>query len=119
DDLLGGGPIEGQIALSDALAELKTLLEDKAVLKIGQNLKYDIAVMARHNIAIAPFDDTMLLSYVLDASPNGGHGMDALAQKWLGDTAIAYKDVAGTGRKAISFDQVELDKATAYAGEDA
>jgi len=118
-DLLGGGPVEGQIPLREALAALKVLLEDPAALKIGQNLKYDLVVMGRHGIGIAPFDDTMLISYVLDAGLNGGHGMDALSQKWLGHTPIAYKDVCGSGKNAVTFDMVDLDKATCYAAEDA
>jgi DNA polymerase-1 len=73
-----------------ALDELKALLEDPAVLKIGQNLKYDMLVMAQHNIEIESFDDTMLLSYVLDAG-QGGHGMDALSERWLGHKTIATR----------------------------
>ncbi len=118
-DLLGGGPVEGQVPLAAALAALKALLEDAAVLKVGQNLKYDLVVMRRHGLDIAPFDDTMLLSYVLDAGLNGGHGMDALSQKWLGHAAIPYKDVCGSGRNAVTFDFVDLERATAYAAEDA
>jgi DNA polymerase-1 len=118
-DLLGGGPVEGQIPLQDALAAMKELLEDRAVLKVGHNLKYDLVVMRRHGLDIAPYDDTMLISYVLDAGVDGGHGMDALCGKWLGHTAIAYKDVCGTGKNAVTFDFVDLERATAYAGEDA
>ena len=118
-DLLGGGGAQpGQMPMREALDELKALLEDPAVLKIGQNLKYDMLVMAQHGIAIESFDDTMLLSYVLDAG-QGGHGMDALAERWLGHKTIAYKDVTGTGKSAIPFAEVQIDKATAYAAEDA
>ncbi|MDP2734385.1 MAG: DNA polymerase, partial [Hoeflea sp.] len=118
-DLLGGGGAQpGQMPVRAALDELKALLEDPSVLKIGQNLKYDMLVLARHAITISSFDDTMLLSYVLDAGA-GGHGMDALSERWLGHTTIGYKDVTGSGKGAIPFAEVEIDKATAYAAEDA
>src|SRR5690606_36864417 len=118
-DLLGGGPVEGQIPLSDALAALRELLEDRAALKSGHNLKYDLVVMRRHGIDIVSYDDTMLISYVLDAGVDGGHGMDALCKKWLGHTAIAYKEVCGSGKNAVTFDHVDLERATCYAAEDA
>jgi DNA polymerase-1 len=118
-DLLGGGGAQaGQMPMQEALSELKALLEDPAVLKIGQNLKYDMLVMAQHGISIESFDDTMLLSYVLEAGA-GGHGMDSLSERWLGHTTIAYKDVTGSGKNAIPFAEVQIDKATAYAAEDA
>ncbi|MEO0543070.1 MAG: DNA polymerase I [Pseudomonadota bacterium] len=118
-DLLGGGGlVDGQIPMDDALAALKTLLEDPSILIIGQNIKYDWLVMHRYGIDIAAFDDTMLLSYVADAG-NGGQGMDALSDKWLGHKPIAYKDIAGTGKKAVTFDKIALDVATQYAAEDA
>ncbi len=117
-DLLGGGPVEGQVPFDDALALLKPLLEDESVLKVAQNVKYDWLVMKRHGIAIAGFDDTMLMSYVLDAG-KGNHGMDALSERWLGHKPIAYKDVCGSGRSAVTFDLVDLERATAYAAEDA
>ncbi len=119
DDLLGGGLVDGQIPIREALAALKPLLEDRSVLKIAQNLKYDLVIMNRHGIDVAPCDDTMLISYVLDAGTFGGHGMDALAEKWLGHKAIPFKEVAGSGKTFIGFDQVAIDRATAYAGEDA
>ena len=118
-DLLGGGLIDGQLNAREALAELKTLMEDRSVLKIAQNLKYDLVMMHRHGIDVAPYDDTMLMSYVLDAGVFGGHGMDALSERWLGHTPMAYKDVCGTGKNAVTFDMVELAQATAYAAEDA
>ncbi len=117
-DLLGGGMVEGQIPLDKALAALKSVLEDKSVLKIAQNMKYDWLVMRRHGINTVSFDDTMLISYVLDAG-TGGHGMDPLSERWLGHTPIAYKDVAGSGKSAVTFDMVDIDRATAYAAEDA
>jgi DNA polymerase I len=108
----------GQIAEQDALAALKPLLEDKAVLKIGQNLKYDWLVFAQRGIEMAGFDDTMLISYVLDAG-KGGHGMDDLAKRWLNHDTIHFRDVAGSGKTQVSFDCVAIDKATEYAAEDA
>ncbi|AGG72754.1 DNA polymerase I [Sinorhizobium meliloti] len=117
-DLLGGGPVDSQVPGRETLSRLKELLEDPSVLKVGQNLKYGYLVMKRHGIAMRSFDDTMLMSYVLDAG-NGAHGMDSLAERWLGHTPIAYKDVTGTGRSSLTFDFVDIDKATAYAAEDA
>ncbi len=117
-DLLGGGHAEGQIPMKEALAALKGLLEDPSVLKVAQNLKYDYLVMKRHGITLQSFDDTMLMSYVLDAG-KGNHGMDGLSEKWLGHTPIPYKDVAGSGKSSVTFDLVDIDRATAYAAEDA
>jgi len=113
-----------QIDRAAALARLKPLLESDAVLKIGQNAKYDLNVMARYGIAVAPLDDTMVMSFDLDAGRGedgigGGHGMDELAARHLGHTTLAFKDVCGTGKKAIPFGEVPLDRATEYAGEDA
>lgn len=117
-DLLGGGHADGQIPMKDALAALKGLLEDPSVLKVAQNLKYDYLVMKRHGVTLQSFDDTMLMSYVLDAG-KGNHGMDGLSEKWLGHTPIPYKDVAGSGKSSVTFDLVDIDRATAYAAEDA
>ena len=113
-----------QIDRTEALARLKGLLENDAVLKVGQNIKYDLNVMARYGVTVSPIDDTMVISFDLDAGRSedgigGGHGMDELAQRHLGHTCIAFKDVCGTGKKAISFAEVQLDKATQYAAEDA
>ena len=117
-DLLGGGLLDGQIGEKRALELLSDVLEDASILKIGQNLKYDWLVFAQHGITLSGFDDTMLMSYVLDAGRNS-HGMDELAKRWLGHECISYKEVAGSGKSAVTFDLVELDKATAYAAEDA
>ena len=117
-DLLGGGHADGQIPMKEALAALKGLLEDPSVLKVAQNLKYDYLVMKRHGVTLQSFDDTMLMSYVLDAG-KGNHGMDGLSEKWLGHTPIPYKDVAGSGKSSVTFDLVDIDRATAYAAEDA
>ncbi|WP_332696363.1 DNA polymerase I [Bosea sp. (in: a-proteobacteria)] len=117
-DLFGGGMVEGQIPLGDAIEALKPLLADPGVLKIGQNLKYDLLVLARHGLAVAPVEDTMLISYALDAGKNN-HGMDRLSELHLGHKTIPYSEVAGTGKAQITFDKVDLEKATAYAAEDA
>ncbi|MBC7312275.1 MAG: DNA polymerase I, partial [Rhizobium sp.] len=120
DDLFSDGLklAEGQIPMAAALDALKSLLEDPSILKVAQNLKYDYLLMKRYGVVIKGFDDTMLMSYVLDAG-KGNHGMDGLSEKWLGHTPIAYKDVAGTGKSSVTFDHVDIDKATAYAAEDA
>ncbi|MBB3807947.1 DNA polymerase I [Pseudochelatococcus contaminans] len=107
-----------QLSPDDVLARLKPLLTDAGVLKVGQNFKYDWLLFARHGIDVFPYDDTMLLSYALDAGL-GGHGMDALSEKHLGHKPISFTDVAGKGRNAVTFDKVAIDKATAYAAEDA
>lgn len=117
-DLLAGADTIKQIPLAEALAILKPLLEDAAVLKIGQNIKYDMRVMARHGVAIAPIDDSMLLSFVLDGGLHG-HGMDELSTLHLDYKPIPFKEVAGTGKNQITFDQVPLAKACDYAAEDA
>lgn len=108
----------GQIQLLEALAALKPLLEDDAILKIGQNIKYDLSVFAQHDIVVGPIDDTMLMSFALDAGRNS-HGMDDLSLRLLGHQPIAFKEVCGTGKNQISFDRVSLDAATRYAAEDA
>ncbi|MGF3021642.1 DNA polymerase I [Methylobacterium aquaticum] len=118
EDLFGGGLLPGQLSWEAVQARLKPLLENPAVLKVGQNVKYDWLVLARHGIEVRPFDDTMLISYVLDAG-KGSHGMDELARRHLGHQPITFADVTGTGRQKVTFDKVALDKATAYAAEDA
>ena len=107
-----------QIPCEDVIARLKPLLEDPAVLKVAQNAKYDMGVLARYGINVAPIDDTMLISYVLDGGLHG-HGMDELSELWLGHTPIPFKTVAGTGKAQKSFKHVPLDTATCYAAEDA
>ena len=120
-DLFGGGGLtEGQMPEAEALALLKPLLEDPSVLKIGQNVKFDWHMFAERGIQIAPVDDTMLMSYVLDSgTSNEGHGMDGLSERWLGHKCIPFAEVAGVGRNFIGFARVPIDKATAYAAEDA
>jgi len=112
------GEAPEQIPVAEAIAALKPMLEDPCVLKVGQNLKYDWLVLANAGIEIAPVDDTMLISYVLD-SGLGGHGMDDLSERHLGHRPIPFKEVAGSGKSQVTFDLVPVDKATAYAAEDA
>jgi DNA polymerase-1 len=107
-----------QIPCDEVIARLKPLLEDPAVLKVAQNAKYDMAVLSRYGITVGPIDDTMLISYVLEGGLHG-HGMDELAQLWLGHTPIPFKTVAGTGKAQKSFKHVKLNEATCYAAEDA
>src|SRR5690606_21297613 len=121
-DMFAERPV--QIDKAAALSALKPLLESDAVLKVGQNIKYDINVFARNGIAVAPVDDTMIISFDLDAGRSedgigGGHGMDELSQRHLGHTTLTYKDICGSGKKQIPFGEVPLDRATEYAAEDA
>ena len=119
DDLFGSDALaEGQLPMADVLAVLKPLLEDDSILKIGQNMKYDAKIFARHGIAVAPIDDTMLMSYALNAGLHG-HGMDALSERYLGHEPIAIKSLLGGGKSAITFDRVPIDEAVTYAAEDA
>ena len=107
-----------QLPMDEVLAVLKPWLESDAPQKVGQNIKYDMHVLANHGITLrGVVDDTMLESYVLEAHRT--HGMDALAGRHLNRTTITYEEVAGKGAKAIGFDQVALDVATTYAAEDA
>ncbi len=107
-----------QIPMGDAVSLLKPMLEDPSILKIGQNIKYDIQILARYDMEMVSIDDTMLLSYVLDGGL-GTHGMDALASRHLEMETIKFKEVVGSGKSQITFDLVPLDKACDYAAEDA
>ncbi len=107
-----------QIPAEDALKALQVVLEDPAILKIGHNFKFDHQLFARHGVRVSPIDDSMLISYVLEGGAHG-HGMDELAELHLAHTTIPYKEVCGTGKNQITFDRVPLDKALAYAAEDA
>jgi DNA polymerase-1 len=117
-DLLGGGLVAGQVPRDEALARLKPLLEDPSVIKVAQNLKYDMAVLARLGITLAPYDDTMLVSYALDGG-KGGSGLAELAPAVLGHTPLTFTEICGTGRNQVTFDRVPIDKATQYSAEDA
>ncbi|WP_034993248.1 DNA polymerase I [Beijerinckia mobilis] len=114
----GKGLLPGQLDLRAVLDRLKPLLEDASVLKIGQNIKFDWIVLKQHGVEMHPVDDTLLLSYVLDAGLTD-HGMDVLSEKHLGHKPIPFSAVAGSGRNFIGFARVPLDKATEYAAEDA
>jgi len=107
-----------QIPRTRAMDLMKPLLEDDSVLKVGHNIKYDAQVLIPHGIAIAPVDDTMLMSFVLDAGKNG-HGMDELSERFLQHKTIAYEEVCGSGKSQIGFAEVPLEKARDYAAEDA
>ncbi|NQX93794.1 MAG: DNA polymerase I [Erythrobacter sp.] len=120
-DLLAEKP--EQVDREQALAALRPLFSDEAVLKVFQNGKYDLNVLARYDVEVFPIEDTMVMSFALDAGRGegmgGGHGMDELSERHLGHTPLAFKDVCGTGKKAIPFGEVPLDRATEYAAEDA
>jgi len=100
------------------IKKLKPLLEDSSVKKIGQNIKFDFIVMFKQGIIISPMEDTMLMSYILDAGKNR-HNMDTLSEIHLGHKTISFKEIVGTGKKEINFSEVEIDKAKDYAAEDA
>ncbi|MCS0502383.1 DNA polymerase I [Ancylobacter mangrovi] len=118
EGLFSEGLLPDQIPLEQAISALKPLMEDPGVLKIGQNLKYDWLIFKRLGIELAPYDDTMLISYVLDAGASP-HGMDPLSMRWLGHTPIKYEEVCGKGKGQICFDRAAIDRATDYAAEDA
>jgi DNA polymerase I len=107
-----------QIKLEKALALLKPMLEDPSILKVGQNIKYDALVLSKYGVSITPIDDTMLISYALDCG-KGGNGMDELAKRHLDYDTIKFSDVAGSGKKAKTFDQIPIKEASKYAAEDA
>jgi DNA polymerase-1 len=114
-----GLEVPGQLAREPVIARLRPVLEDPSILKIGHNIKYDLSVLARAGLErVAPLDDTMLLSYVLDGGRHG-HGMDELAKRWLDLETIPYEAVCGKGAAQIGFDRVPIDRATEYAAEDA
>jgi DNA polymerase I len=118
-DLFGASkPAEGQLALTATIQALKPLLEDPAILKIGQNMKYDWKIFARLGVRIAPFDDTMLMSYAMHAGLHN-HGMDELSDRYLGHTPIPIKSLLGSGKAQVTFDKVGIDEAVKYAAEDA
>ncbi len=118
-----GGLFQGEVAPDQiperaALDAIKPLLEDKGVLKIGQNLKFDFQIFAVRGIAIASYDDTLLMSYVVDAG-RSDHGLDPLAQRYFNHSTIDFNEVTKAGKTRMTFDCVEIDKATEYAAEDA
>ena len=118
-----GGLFQGEVAPDQiperaALDALKPLLEDKGVLKIGQNLKFDFQIFAVRGIEIRSYDDTLLMSYVVDAG-RSDHGLDPLAQRYFNHRTIDFNEVTKAGKTRMTFDCVEIDKATEYAAEDA
>ncbi len=118
-DLFGGTELaEGQMSLDAALTLLKPLLEDSAVLKIGQNMKYDAKIFSRLGIQVSPIDDTMLMSYAMHAGQHN-HGMDYLSETYLNHKPIPIKDLIGSGKTQVTFDRVPIDTAVKYAAEDA
>ena len=117
DDMFAERPPQLDAAL--VLERLKPLLEDEAILKIGHNLKYDWVVFARRGITLAPYDDTLVMSFNLDAGGLNSHALDDLAKKHLDHECISFKSLCGTGQKQITFDKVPVERATEYAAEDA
>jgi DNA polymerase-1 len=118
EGLFDAGLEDNQIPEKDALEVMKPVLEDRGVLKIGQNFKFDQQIFAQRGISVAPYDDTMLMSYVLDAG-RSDHGMDPLAIRYFNHKTIDYNAVTGSGKSRITFDCVEVNKAAEYAAEDA
>jgi DNA polymerase-1 len=116
-DLLSDRP--PQLPADLVLSKLKPLLEDPATLKVGHNFKFDWIVLNVRGINVAPLDDTLVMSFDLDAGGLASHAMDDLAKKHLDHQSLTFKELCGTGQKQISFDQVPLDRATEYAAEDA
>ena len=100
------------------IKKMKPILEDPSIKKVGQNIKYDYIIFKKSGIELTSIEDTMLLSYTLDAG-NNRHNMDTLSELHLGHKTISYKDLVGTGKKQLKFSEVDLDKATEYAAEDA
>ncbi len=119
ESLFENGILADQIPFDAALGLLKPLLEDEAVLKVGQNIKHDWLVLKRHGIEMGPLDDTMLISYALDVGkPNlSGHSLEQLARVYLQHTCLSLEEVAGKGRKAVSFDAIDPDQVREYAAE--
>ena len=113
-----GHKFKGCLKKDAVIKKLKPLLEDKSVKKIGQNIKFDFIVLFRQGINMNSMEDTMLMSYVLDAGKNR-HNMDTLSEIHLQHKTISFKEIIGTGKKKINFSDVELDKAMEYAAEDA
>ncbi|MFZ3311206.1 MAG: DNA polymerase I [Xanthobacteraceae bacterium] len=118
DSLFPGEITPDQLSETDALAIIKPLLEDRGVLKIGQNLKFDWQIFALRGIEIASYDDTMLMSYVVDAG-RSDHGLDPLARRYFDHETIDFNEVTKVGKSKLTFDSVDIAKATEYAAEDA
>ena len=100
------------------LKKIKTILEDSSIKKVGQNIKFDFIIFKQNGIEVNPIEDTMLISYTLDAGTNR-HNLDTLSEIHLNHKTISYKELVGTGKNKLNFSDIELDKATEYAAEDA
>ena len=100
------------------IKKLKPILEDPSIKKVGQNIKYDFIILKKYGVELNSVEDTMLLSYTLDAG-NNRHNMDTLSELHLNHKTISYKDLVGSGKKQLKFSEVDIDKATEYAAEDA
>jgi DNA polymerase-1 len=116
--LFAAGLAPDQIEASEALEALRPLLESPGILKIGFNIKFNAVMFAQHGITLRNHDDAQLMSYALDAGRNA-HGLDALAERWLGHATMTHGELTGSGKSKLSFDQVAVDRATAYSAEDA
>jgi DNA polymerase-1 len=116
--LFAAGLAPDQIKASDALEALRPLLESAGILKIGFNIKFNAVMFAQHGVVIRNHDDAQLMSYALDAGRNS-HSLDALSETWLGHAIISHGELTGSGKAKLTFDQVAIDRATAYSAEDA
>src|SRR5258707_460778 len=116
--LFAAGLAPDQIRTSDALDALRPLLESAGILKIGFNIKFNAVMFAQAGITIRNHDDAQLMSYALDAGRNA-HGLDALAERWLGHATLSFRELTGSGKAKLSFDQVGIDRPTAYSADDA
>lgn len=116
--LFDAGLATDQIKAGDALAALKPLLESSGILKIGFNIKFNAVMLAQHGITLRDIDDAQLMSYALDAGRNS-HALESLAERWFGHAVLSYGELTGSGKNKLTFDQVTIDKATAYSAESA
>ena len=113
-----GHRLEGQLPLDVVLERLRPVLKDASVLKVGHNIKFDLAILERHGVEVAPVADSMLLSYAANGTAHG-HGLDELAKRYLDYDTLSYAELCGRGAKQISFDRVPVERAIEYGGEDA
>jgi len=116
--LFAAGLAPDQINATDALAALRPLLESAGILKIGFNIKFGAVMLAQAGVTLRNYDDAQLMSYALDAGRNA-HGLDSLAETWLGHATITHGELTGSGKGKLSFDQVQIDRASEYSAEDA
>ncbi len=116
--LFAAGLAPDQITTADALAALRPMLQSAGILKVGFNIKFNAVLFAQHGIIMRNQDDAQLMSYALDAGRNA-HGLDALAERWLGHATLTHGELTGSGKNKLKFDQVPIDRATAFSAEDA